>query len=287
MLGSGWGYAIAVLLVSNVGSAQYSSDQCSWHRSGLTHDPHSRDVEQVYLRCAEGSLEWLYPTGALRVNFRTNIQTSAHRYVTVCLKPFKNFKGANIYLEKIGDLKLLVSEQDYRPDKLYCFGVDEGPIFIQATPQMDISRKITGFQYELFNERTVADLHSIRAPCCPCNDSEVLMAACTSDFVVRGSIRSVTHDPLQEKSTIEVFADKIYRQKSRTFQPVGKSGRWLGHIKTLLQCGVKEGEGDFLFTGSMHFSEAQLGCAPRYKDFRRIYKVARDRGENPCDVATN
>lgn len=139
--------------------------------SGLTHSTHSRDVEQVYLRCSEGSLEWLYPTGALRVNLRTNIALP-HKDLTVCIKPYKDSKGSNIYLEKAGDLKLLVAEEDYIPNKVYCFGMDQGALFIQATPQMDISRKITVFQYELFKDRTVADLRNapgksyIQSFCC-------------------------------------------------------------------------------------------------------------------------
>ncbi|GCC27277.1 meteorin-like protein [Chiloscyllium punctatum] len=278
---------LAVLLVCKVATSQYSINQCSWKGSGLTHNAHSRDIEQVYLRCSEGSLEWLYPTGALRVNLRTNIATASYKDLTVCIKPFKDSKGANIYLEKAGNLKLLVSEEDHIPNKVYCFNMDQGTLFIQATPQRDISRKITGFQYELFKDRTAADLHNSPASCRPCNDTELLIAACTSDLVVRGSIRLVSHDLQQEESIIDIFADKIYRQKSKTFQPIGKSGKWLGHIKTLLHCGVKEGEGDFLFVGSMHFGEVQLGCAPRYKDFKRIYKDARDKGENPCELSTD
>ncbi|XP_069785642.1 meteorin-like protein [Narcine bancroftii] len=277
---------VAVLLLCKAATSQSSSNQCSWKGSGLTHNAHSRDVEQVYLRCSKGSLEWLYPTGALRVNLRTNI-ASSFKDLTVCIKLFKDSKGANIYLEKTGDLKLLVTEEDHIPNKVYCFGMDQGALFIQATPQMDISRKITGFQYEFFKDRSAANSRNAAASCRPCNDMEVLLAACTSDLVVRGSIHSVTHDQQQEESRIDIFADKIYRQKNQIFQPIGKSAKWLGHIKTMLHCGVKEGEGDFLFTGSVHFGEVQLGCAPRYKDFRRIYKEARDKGEIPCELTTD
>ncbi|KAG7262734.1 hypothetical protein CRUP_006087 [Coryphaenoides rupestris] len=41
---------------------------------------------------------------------------------------------------------------------------------------------------------------------------------------------------------------------------------------------------DFLFTGSVRFGEAWMGCAPRYKDFLRLYGEARRRGANPCVV---
>lgn len=58
--------------------------------SGLSHESHRRDVEQVYLRCSQGSLEWLYPTGAIIVNLRPNTApTAAHRAgLHVCIKPY-------------------------------------------------------------------------------------------------------------------------------------------------------------------------------------------------------
>lgn len=67
-------------LVKNLNSV------CSLTCSGLSHESHSRDVEQVYLRCSQGSLEWLYPTGAIIVNLRPNTEPSAGLHV--CIKPF-------------------------------------------------------------------------------------------------------------------------------------------------------------------------------------------------------
>ncbi|XP_033897344.2 meteorin-like protein [Acipenser ruthenus] len=278
---------IAVLVLCRVAASQYSSDQCSWRGSGLTHESHTRDVEQVYLRCSEGNLEWLYPMGALIVNLRPNTLTAAYKYLTVCIKPLKDSKGANIYLEKSGDLKLLIREQDHSPNQVYCYGIDEGSLFIEATLQQDISRKITAFQYELVNQRPGSDLHTLSAPCRPCSDTEILLAVCTSDFAARGTIRGVTHDSELRESTIGVSVSKLYRQKSKIFRAAGKSRRWLGQIRTPLECGVNPGNGEFLFMGSMHFGEARLGCAPRFKDFQRIYKEARDKGQNPCEIDTD
>lgn len=129
--------------------------------SGLTHESHKKDVEQVYLRCSEGSIEWMYPTGALIVNLRPNILSSSSKHWTVCIKPFKDSAGANIYLEKTGELKLLVQDGDHSPSRVHCFNFEEGGLFIEATPQQDISRKITGFQYELINKGTASDLHMV------------------------------------------------------------------------------------------------------------------------------
>lgn len=102
--------------------------------------------------------------------------------------------------------------------------------------------------------------------------------------VIRGSIQDVTNEAEEQESIIHVGVNKLYRQKSKVFQLTGESGNWRGQIKTLLECGVKPGDGDFLFTGRMHFGEARLGCAPRFKDFQRMYKEAKDKGLNPCEI---
>ncbi|KAM3922418.1 meteorin-like protein [Leptodactylus fuscus] len=276
-----------VVVTGRGSSAQHSSDLCNWKGSGLTHESHKKDVEQVYLRCSEGSVEWLYPTGALIVNLRPNTLTSNSQHFTVCIKPFVGSKGANIYLEKTGELKLLVQDGDHQPQKVHCFSLDQGGLFIEATPQLDISRKITSFQYELISQRTLSDLHAVSDPCRPCSDTEVLLAVCISDFVVKGSISEVATDVERQDSIINVSVDKLYRQKTKIFRPSREGHGWEGHIKTPLECGVKAGSGEFLFTGRMHFGEPRLGCAPRYRDFQRIYQEANSKGLNPCDIVTD
>ncbi|KAM6163364.1 meteorin-like protein [Rhynchocyon petersi] len=275
---------LAVLL--GVAGAQYSSDLCSWKGSGLTHEAHRKEVEQVYLRCSSGTVEWMYPTGALIVNLRPNTFVPA-KHLTVCIQLIPNSSGANIYLEKTGALQLLVRDGEHSPRHMRCFGLDQGSLFVEASPQQDISRRTTGFQYELVHRHLGSDLLALSAPCRPCSDTEVLLAVCTSDFVVRGSIQDVTHELEQEESAIHLQVSRLYRQKSRVFQldPKG-SGHWRGHIKTLLECGVRPGHGDFLFTGQMHFGEAWLGCAPRFSDFQRMYRDAQEKGLNPCEIGS-
>ncbi|RMB92184.1 hypothetical protein DUI87_31295 [Hirundo rustica rustica] len=284
------------LLLGGGAAAQYSSDLCNWKGSGLTHESHRKDVEQVYLRCSEGSIEWMYPTGALIVNLRPNISPASYKHLTVCIKPFKDSAGANIYLEKTGELKLLVRDGDRSPSRVYCFGYDQGGLFVEATPQQDISRKITGFQYELMSKGIAADLHTASEVQERTSDvfdeavgqqvrSIVSIASSSSVTpVIRGSIQNVTNEAEEQESIIHVGVNKLYRQKSKVFQLTGESGNWRGQIKTLLECGVKPGDGDFLFTGRMHFGEARLGCAPRFKDFQRMYKEAKDKGLNPCEI---
>ncbi|XP_023394616.2 meteorin-like protein isoform X1 [Loxodonta africana] len=276
---------LLVVLLGGAG-AQYSSDLCSWKGSGLTHEAHRKEVEQVYLRCSAGTVEWMYPTGALIVNLRPNIFVPT-KHLTVCIKPAPGSSGANVYLEKTGVLRLLVRDGEHGPRRVRCFGLDQGSLFVEASPQQDISRRTTGFQYELVHRRSGSDLLSLSSPCSPCSDTEVLLAVCTSDFVVRGSIQDVTNEPEQQESAIHLNVSSLYRQKSKVFQPDPEGGgRWRGHIKTLLKCGVRPGLGDFLFTGQMHFGEAWLGCAPRFTDFQRMYRDAKQKGLNPCEIGT-
>ncbi|KAL4657908.1 hypothetical protein GN956_G1785 [Arapaima gigas] len=257
------------------------ADLCNWRGSGLAREPRARAVQQVRLRCTAGAVEWLYPSQALRVVLEPNLWSARH--TTLCVKPFGGFGGASVYVERAGELQVLA-----RPDKVHCFHV-EGPqkpaVFLQASVQRDISRRSVGFRYELLGNRSSApDLRASRAVCRPCSDAELLLAICSSDFVVRGYIRDVSHDPLQQTSLLEVSEARVYRQRTGVFeQEPGMTGVWSGRIHTLLQCHVKAGGGQFLFTGVEHFGEAWLGCAPRYKDFIAVYQAAREVRRNPCE----
>ncbi|XP_034568039.1 meteorin-like protein [Notolabrus celidotus] len=277
---------LPLLLLFRISFCQYSSDQCSWKGSGLTHEGHARDVEQVYLRCSQGSLEWLYPTGAIIVNLRPNMVSPAASRLSVCIKPSSDSRGTNLYLDRNGKLRLLLREQDQAEGKVQCFSIQEGALFIEAVPHLDISRRITAFQYELVSERVGLEAQSLSAPCQPCSDTEMLLAACTSDFVARGSIRKVEQE--EEHSSVTVEINRLYRQKTQVFVSGGvRVRRWTGHIKMPPHCGVRTGDGKFLFMGTVRFGEAWMGCAPRYKDFLRLYHEAEQQGTNPCQVDTD
>ncbi|XP_064170461.1 meteorin-like protein [Anguilla rostrata] len=278
-------YLVAMLLLCRTTSSQYSSDQCSWKGSGLTHEAHARDVEQVYLRCSQGSLEWLYPTGAIIVNLRPNTASPAARRLTVCIKPAVGSRGSNVYLDRASRLRLLLTEAQQALGQVHCFGIQEGALFIEAIPYRDISRKITAFQYELVSAQQGP---STGPPCQPCSDEEVLMAVCTSDFVARGSVRGAEEGAGQ--SSVAVTLSWLYREKSRVFAAGGgRARRWTGQVKTPPRCGANfarghaEGE-EFLLTGTIRFGEAWLGCAPRYADFLKVYRTAQARGTNPCHM---
>ncbi|KAG9343872.1 hypothetical protein JZ751_013256, partial [Albula glossodonta] len=234
---------------------------------GLVREPHSRTVQQVRLRCTEGTVEWVYPSQALRVILEPNL--SSTRHTTVCIKPFRTFGGASVFIERAGELNLLMTEGG-RPEQVHCFRVEGRQIpaiFLQASPQRDISRRMVGFRYELLGNHSTA----------PDFRATVLQ-------VVRGSIRNVSHDSERQTSVVYVTEGRVYRQRSGVFEhEAGGLGAWRGHIRTLLQCQVRAGAGDFLFTGAEHFGEAWLGCAPRYKDFLSVYRAARMARRNPCE----
>ncbi|XP_062999143.1 meteorin [Elgaria multicarinata webbii] len=287
------------LLLLDTALCNYSEDQCSWRGSGLSQEAGS--VEQIALHCAEGSLEWLYPAGALRLSLFPRLPTGATskenpRRVTACIKSSSGFRGAQIYLERDGILELLLSEAEAAlQPTVGCFSwlpKEKVALFLQSTLHQDISRRIAAFRYELrgdWNSRFSWPSRNLSmedsGSCRPCNNTEILMAVCTSDFVIRGNIRTVSNDVESQESIIGVTATRIHRQKFALFQPVGKYGKSTGSIRTLLRCGVKPGSGSFLFTGWLHFGEAWLSCAPRYKDFRHIYEDARQAHENPCEVS--
>lgn len=113
----------------------------------------------MYLRCSAGTVEWMYPTGALIVNLRPNTFAPS-RHLTLCIKPLPDSSGANIYLEKTGELQLLVRDGDPAPGRARCFGLERGGLFVEATPQQDIGRRSAGFQYELSGRRAGRDLHT-------------------------------------------------------------------------------------------------------------------------------
>ncbi|XP_007578384.1 PREDICTED: meteorin-like protein [Poecilia mexicana] len=274
--------------------AQYSSDLCSWRGSGLSHEAHRRDVEQVYLRCSQGSLEWLYPTGAIIVNVRPNTESSSRRTadVFVCIKPQTFSQGSHVYLEHEGDLRLLLSDADQAQGAVRCFSLKEGALFVEAVPQRDISRKITAFQYELVPSQGPGAhmypyLHQGPVTCKPCSDQDVLMAVCTSDFAGCGTFGDAASGSNQHP-VVTATLRRLFHQKSGLFAWGGARGQgWRGRVSVPAACVVPPGEDEYLLTGSVHFGEAWLGCAPRYRDFLKLYAEAVNAGTNPCHVDTN
>lgn len=282
-------WVTALLLCPAV--AQYSSDQCNWRGSGLSHEQHRRDVEQVYLRCSQGSLEWLYPTGAIIIHLRPNsgLLSGHEASFHACIKPRSDSKGSHIYLEQAGKLKLLLTEEQQAQSVVHCFSLAEGALFVEAAAHTDISRRITAFQYELVPSPPEVHMYPYllqgQVACKPCSDEELLMAVCTSDFVGVGVLHSVA--PASDSHSEAVVAlRRLLRQKSSLFMWAGGRGRhWTGRVRVPAQCHLPHQREQYLLTGSVHFGEAWLGCASRYRDFVHLYERADEAGTNPCEVS--
>lgn len=104
--------------------------------------------------------------------------------------------------------------------------------------------------------------------------------------VGRGSILGVEEE--EDQTSVDVALSHVYRQKSEVFVQSGARVKiWMGKLLMPHECGVKPGEGEFLFTGTLRFGQAWLGCAPRYTDFLRTYQEAETQGTNPCHMDTN
>lgn len=114
----------------------------------------------------------------------------------------------------------------------------------------------------------------------------LILSSCLVFSVARGSIKRVEQEEEQSSLTVEI--SRLYRQKTQVFVSGGVRVRtWTGRVKMPLQCRAKPGGGEFLFTGTVRFGEAWMGCAPRYKDFLRLYHEAVQQGANPCHVDTD
>ncbi|XP_053069396.1 meteorin isoform X3 [Acinonyx jubatus] len=127
----------------------------------------------------------------------------------------------------------------------------------QATPHPDISRRVASFRFETHEDRypeLPPQAHGLGADgvCRPCSDAELLLTACTSDFVINGTIRGVAHNTELQESVITVAAARVLRQTLPLFR-VGESGGQAS-IHTPLRCGVRPGPGAFLFMGWSRFA---------------------------------
>ncbi|XP_069426801.1 meteorin [Ovis canadensis] len=279
--------ALCFCLLAAAARAGYSEDRCSWRGSGLTQEPGS--VGQLSLACAEGEIEWLYPAGALRLTLGGS-EPGAQLGI-VCLRPTRPFAGAQVFAERAGGALELLLAEGQGPAGARCarWGPRERrALFLQATPHPDLSRRVASFRFELREDGRLELPPQARslgadATCRPCSDAELLLAVCTSDFVIYGNILGVAHDAELQESVITVAAARVLRQTLPVFRVGGPGGQGQASIRTPLHCGVHPSPGTFLFMGWSRFGEAWLGCAPRLQEFSRAYAAAHADHLHPCE----
>lgn len=101
-----------------------------------------------------------------------------------------------------------------------------------------------------------------------------------------GSFEGVATGPGGDSSAAASLS-RLFRQKGSTFaRSAARGRRWRGRVNVPKRCGAPPEADVYLLTGSIHFGEAWLGCAPRYRDFLQLYSRAEREGTNPCQVAT-
>ncbi|XP_006873907.1 PREDICTED: meteorin [Chrysochloris asiatica] len=280
--------ALLGALLAAAARAGYSGDRCSWRGSGLTQEPGS--VGQLTLSCAEGTVEWLYPAGALRLTLGR--PDAGARPGVACLRPARHFAGAQVFAEHAGGALELLLAEGPGPAGGRCVRWGPGEhraLFLQATLHRDISRRVAAFRFELREDRRPELLPqtqglSVNGVCRPCSDEELLLTSCTSDFVIQGTIHEVTHDLDLQESVIQVTAARVLRHTLPLLKAGDTEGQVQVFIRTPLHCGVRPGPGTFLFMGWHRFGEAWMGCAPRIQEFARVYSAAQVAHLLPCEV---
>ncbi|XP_002739010.1 meteorin-like protein isoform X2 [Saccoglossus kowalevskii] len=277
----------------------YTSDECDWIGSGLSEDPDNKSVQQLYLGCSKGRVDWDYAYGAIRITFQYG---NSGKDFQGCIKPSSKFTGANIYVEGRTKLEYLIhpklQDKDHNNaedeglwkellSRTHCFESRDGraTLFAEAMPNMDGKRKTVSFEYDLkVNHHQQGKSRDTFEDCRPCNETELMTAFCASDFVVKSKIKEVSDDLSEKETRIELSIGTIYSQIEGVFTNT-KHGRHTGTVSMPLQCGVKHGSGHFLMTGSVRLGKNHLTCAPRFSEFRKIAKEMTEKGLNECDMS--
>ncbi|GLH02909.1 Meteorin-like protein [Gryllus bimaculatus] len=110
-----------------------------------------RGVSPVYLRCAQGRLDWSYPRGALRVLLR--LGGAGHDF-RGCVRLGERAAGARLFLEGPRSLAPLFEDEDGAPRRLArCFRSRGGQaaLYVESVPAPpgDFGKRVMSFTYDL------------------------------------------------------------------------------------------------------------------------------------------
>lgn len=283
--------ASLLLLVAVVAlvQAQAPGEGCDWSGSGLDYDEQERGVQPVYLRCAQGKVDWKYPRGALRVVLRRGTSSKDFKG---CLKAGKHFYGARIYLEGHRTLHLLYSPNDGHHAQLpRCFTSRHGQValYVEAEPSQTsvlLKRNAVEFSYDL-QLKPHSNYVDSQEECKPCNDAELLRHYCTADFLAKGTISGIYQNEELQRTELMIRAKQVVRQNVAVFHPEEEldfHGMY-GTVHVPISCGAKHGGGQFLFMGRMMLDNPVLMCAPRLEEWDAVRKVVLRNGSNQCDLS--
>ncbi len=112
--------------------------------------------------------------------------------------------------------------------------------------------------------------------------------------VAHGRIDTVFHDMASLETEVRIDATKVLRQRHKIFKKVqhpdvmedvlmmSHGAQYKGAVYFPHKCGIRKGEGQFLFIGKVRLGRAQLRCAPRMEDFEAMWKQAVQEARNLC-----
>lgn len=126
-------------------------------------------------------------------------------------------------------------------------------------------------------------MHVLSARCQPCSDIEVVLAICTSGFVIQGFIQDATHVLEQQALIIHPTESRLHWKESRVLRQLLRAVATGCVTAQYCRSGVcSQGTGNCFSQGTCTLWGAQLDCATWFSGFQRMYRSTKERGTQPC-----
>ncbi|XP_071106109.1 meteorin-like protein [Haliotis cracherodii] len=252
-------------------------------------------ITNIVAACEEGKVTWFTTNGSLRITlnptksglFRICFRVESGAFKTVVSQEIIETTLQNHRLKTTTkkDIKLSPLLTTSGQSKVNCIS-GSGPkrLYVETESAEEVLT-VAKVKVEYDVEKIASGLsHSPYEVCRPCTEQELLRSVCSSHFVAIGTIDDVTHD--EDTSHIRVTASKVVSQKEAIFQkPTAGWSRpyeLKGVVQAPLRCGIRHGEGQFLFTGRVRLGQPVLQCAPRYEQWRAVLEMAQENGQLEC-----
>ncbi|GAB6020443.1 hypothetical protein CHUAL_003136 [Chamberlinius hualienensis] len=262
---------------------RFVTDNCDWLDSvSLTSTHGVRLIRPVFLRCAEGRVQWRYPANPLKIVL--TIGTSG-----------KDFTGC-VRIRHSGNARILVQNgnAELRPvlKAIDCFRSFHGQtvLYIEPTATSGYSNRLNiDFNYQLFNKKyNDIDYDKQISDCAPCNDEQLIRLFCSCDYAARGRLLQAKINRKLGVTEVEVAASRVYKQSSSVFG--GNSSQLMtGIVHFNLNCQVKSGSKggreDYVLIGQLVLGYARVLCAPRWTHWTTTAQQHRHNAE--CQLPIN
>ncbi|KAG8199595.1 hypothetical protein JTE90_009432 [Oedothorax gibbosus] len=280
-------WLLGFLLINSVIASGPSMDNCDWVGSGTLAMALSKSIQPVYLRCNQGTVQWRYPQGALRIVLQHRTPGTPF---SACIRRSSTSSGARIHLAGKTRLHRVFSKED-PADLVRCVGSVDGKValYVEADSIGSVLRKeMMDFSYYL-KRRTRRSVKEFTDDCQPCSESELLRQYCSSDFVIQGSVASLFNNKQLQTTELTVRVSRVHRTNSvQTFTQLsdpdiplsGSTGYVILHRP--LRCGTKSGSGEYLFLGNWILGNPSLNCVPRMAEWKKVRRKAMKEGTNEC-----